>query len=97
VLVISDHTKNNLRKLDWNDDNPYYLFVKGGSNIAEIFFPKKFGDISTFGDMEREIIFFVQKMKKPRRRSKLCHVSNNFFNFITCFTIGSNEVNHQNA
>ena len=32
-------------------------------NIAESFPPKNFGDIGTFGDMETEIKFYVQKTK----------------------------------
>lgn len=56
----------------------------------------KFGVIGTFGDMGTEITFLFKKLK-TRRRSKGRHMSNILFYTLMSFTIGSNEVNHQNA
>jgi hypothetical protein len=55
-----------------------------------------FCDIDTLGDMGTEINFFVQNMKNALGFEMTSSVEH-FSNFISVFTIVSNEVNHHNA
>ena len=64
-----------------------YLQSTGSPNIAESFLPKNSGDIGHF----RRYWHF----RRYGDRNK--NMLNNFFNFIRHFTVGSNDVNHQNA
>ena len=57
--------------------------------MAESFFLKTSAILGTFGDIETGINVSI-KNEKTRGRSKWSH--NLFFNFISSFTIGSNEV-----
>jgi hypothetical protein len=55
----------------------------------KFFFPKKFGDIDTFGDMGTEIIFLLENI--------LTTYFEMFFNFTRSFIKGSNELKYQNV
>jgi hypothetical protein len=71
--------------------------IQGGRIWPKVFCQKNSAILGTFGDKGTEIKKIRSQNEKKAEAFAMTSYVEQFFNFIRRFTVGSNNVNHQDA